>query len=177
VTPKLVSWNAFNGPGMFCMEHREFAWECPPSDRISSNDGLQALLDGLIREKGFRILGFHMYEGQYGPVLLDRMTADDFVEVDTEQLPQIVDGMVTRAAQAFPGFAYENGEPEVVRQKMMSLVSLLPTGDAAYWRYSVPFVKSNPRDGKLQDPTLFDFFHFLIGVNRSGCHTLCLFYD
>lgn len=177
-TPRLVSWNAFSGPGMFCMEHREFAWEDPFPSRIGQGERLQALLDGLIREKGFRIIGFHWYEGQYGPILLERMTADDFIQVDTQALPRILDEMVTQSSQAFHGFVYEKGEPETVRGKLMSLLSLLPMGgDAVYWRYDVPFVKSNPKDGKLQDPTLFDFFHFLLGMDGNGCHLLCLFYD
>lgn len=176
--PKLVSWNAFSGPGMFCMEHREFAWEEPVPSRIRQGERLQALLDGLIRENGLRILGFKWYEGQYGPILLDRMTADDFVEVETLDLPRILDEMVTQASQAFHGFEYAKGEPETVKAKLMSLLSQLPTGeDAGYWRYDVPFVKSNPKDGKLQDPTLFDFFHFLVGMDDNGCSTLCLFYD
>ena len=178
VTPRLVTWNAFSGPGMFCMEHREFAWDYPFPSGIAEGERLQAMLDGLIREKGFRTLTFRWYEGQYGPILLDRMTADDFMQVDTQALPRILDEMVTQSSRAFHGFVYEKGEPETVRGKLMSLLSLLPMGrDALYWRYDVPFVKSNPKDGKLQDPTLFDFFHFLIGMDDNGCHTLCLFYD
>lgn len=163
---------------MFCLEHREFACENLLTSRIAQDELLQELLGGLTREKGFRILGFHWYQGQYGPILLDRMTADDFVQVETRALPRILDEMLTQASQAFLGFEYANGEPETVRAKLMSLLSLLPMGgDAVYWRYNVPFVKTNPEDGKLQDPTLFDFFYFMVGMDENRCHTLCLFYD
>lgn len=176
--PKLVSWNAFNGPGAFCMEHREFRLETPVRLAPSSNENLQGLLDGLIREKGFATRAFHWYPGQFGPIILERLSADDFEEMRAEDLPARIDDMVTEASKAFlPSFEHAMGEPEVVRRKMHSLLSILPLERAWFWRYRIPIVKSNPQDGKLMNPSLFDFFHLVVGLNHSSAFTLCLFYD
>jgi hypothetical protein len=178
LTPKLVSWNAFNGPGAFCMEHREFRLEPPIRLSTSSKENLQGLLEGLIREKGFAAKAFRWYPGQFGPIILDRLSSDDFKEFKAVDLPACIDAMVTEASKAFlPSFEHSTGEPEAVRQKMFSLLSILPVEGSWLWRYRIPIVKSNPEGGKLMDPSLFDFFHLVVGLNRTSAFTLCLFYD
>ena len=178
LTPKFVSWNAFNGPGAFCMEHREFVLQHPIRLAPSSNENLQGLLDGLIREKGFATRAFHWYPGQFGPIILDRLSADDFEEMRAEDLPACIDAMVLEASKAFlPTFEHAMREPEVVRRKIHSLLSILPMEESWFWRYRIPIVKSKPIEGKLMDPSLFDYFHLVVGLNRTSAFTLCLFYD
>jgi hypothetical protein len=170
----LIQVNSFTGPGMFCFEFKE----CSVKGIYPKTQGMPDL-DNIINVlRQFNIPGrghFKWYEGCYGPIVLDTLSAKDFTPVSGFR--SILDEMVDSGARCFTGFEYMNGEPEIIRHKIHALTGFVPDDTTAFFRYTREIRKYNEKSIHLLEHNQYDFFHLLIGYNENTCYLISLFWD
>lgn len=173
----LFQTNSFTGPGMFCFEFKECRIESGLRPIGKTEADLARVLDAMIREKIPLRGHFKWYNGQYGPIILDFLSAADFGKCIASGVTDELDRMVEAASIHFKEFSYANGEPEIVKHKIHALLGFIPTDTTAFFKYTRPIGKSNPGSIHLMEHNQYDYFHLLIGFNDDSCYLISLFWD
>lgn len=172
----IICNDTFQGPGCVAFDFKEYRFE-PFFYTYDNTDKSFARVLDAIKRLGLLENGIYKwYPKHYGPVIIDQIEINDFVQIESNKLPQELNFLVDNLhAQYFT----EGGQPidrQVIKDKIHYSLWLVPLDTSIFFKYNVPIGSTNTGSAKVVEHNLFSYFYSIIGYNQDKFYLMTLFY-
>lgn len=173
----LTNNDSFQGPGIFRFDFKECAFTPRFNSFSELNKSFDLVLQSLKKTKLLETGAYKWYDNHYGPVVIENIQYEDFVQVDNHNIYQELDRIIDETKDKYNDLTYINDESEYVKNKIGRILEYIHFDKTIFYKYAIEVKKTNIGSTKLVEHNIFDYFYFMIGFNEEKFYLLTLFFE
>lgn len=173
----IICNDTLQGPGSVTFDFKEYQFEPTFFTYENSEQSFGRVLEAIKRiglmERGM----YKWYNGHYGPVVINQIKTNDFVQIESYTLLHELDNIIDNIHELY---FIEDNKPvdrQFIKDKIRFSLRLVPLDTVIFFKYNVPIDKTNIGSEKVVEHNLFCYFHSLIGYNQDKFYLLTMFYE